>query len=77
MKTGITDIEESLEIVKNTYNQQAKTYDYLYSGKVIDCENNMLQDVLGRSIPNNETVLDAGCGTGLVLDLLHINPQKL
>ena len=76
MKTGITDIEESLQIVKNTYNQQAKTYDYLYSGKVIDCENNMLQDVLGRSIPNNETVLDAGCGTGLVLDLLHINPKN-
>lgn len=71
---GITEIEESLQVVKNVYNQKAKTYDFLYSGKVIDCENNMLQDVLSRSIPKNESVLDAGCGTGLVLDLVHINP---
>ena len=58
-----------------SYDQIAETYDCLHEDLESRREGQAIADVLGSFVRNSQKVLDLGCGTGLLLELLDVNPE--
>ena len=69
MVAGTTTISLAMKKVSviDYYNTLADKYDDMYTDKVSMCENDVFFDWLSRRRSEGR-VLDAGCGTGIVLD---------
>jgi SAM-dependent methyltransferase len=56
------------------FNKNAHEYDTKLSSDLANAENEVLFDYLAQEINKGDTVFDAGCGTGLLLDYIDIEP---
>lgn len=65
----------SQELYKS-YDRIADQYDEHYTAPVNLQENAELAVMIGRLVTSETRVLDIGCGTGLVLDLVDIPPEN-
>lgn len=63
-------------MIYEQYDRIAGEYDDHYTDPKDILENNVIQAMLSRIITPESTVLDIGCGTGLVLDLVEIDPAN-
>lgn len=62
--------------VSKAYDDLADGYDdYHVDGKSL-AENRLIADYLTRYIKPDDLVLDLGCGTGLLLDLIDLPPER-
>jgi predicted TPR repeat methyltransferase len=59
-------------MLEKTYNELAEKYDTMYKDPVCLAEDKALFDYLTRQVPLFKSVLDLGCGTGLLLENLMI-----
>lgn len=59
--------------VAEAYDRFAAQYDVIYSGKVVEAENRAIRERLGGIA---DPVLDVGCGTGLLVDLIRPDPES-
>lgn len=57
-------------MAQKTYDCIADRYDDIYSSKHCHVENQLVAGMLKQVLPPTRPILDVGCGTGLLLDLL-------
>ena len=63
--------------IEKFYDEIANDYDEVYSSAVEIAENKFLEFyVCGAIDTETDVILDAGCGTGLLLDLIDIDPER-
>lgn len=58
------------------FNNNAEVYDKKLSSPLAIAENKVLFEFLSEEIEDHHTVFDAGCGTGLLLDYIKIDPEN-
>ena len=58
------------------FNKNAEVYDKKLSSPLAVAENKVLFGFLSEEIEDHHTVFDAGCGTGLLLDYIKIDPKN-
>ena len=58
------------------FNNNAEVYDKKLSTPLAIAENEVLFEFLSNEIEEHHTVFDAGCGTGLLLDYIKIDPKN-
>ena len=58
-----------------SYGQIAETYDSLHKDLESRKEDQVIADLLGSFVRSSQKVLDLGCGTGLLLELLDVDPE--
>ena len=72
---GTQDAPEASSITTpSVYDILAPTYDARYSTPEHSAENRQIAEMLGDL--RNTRVLDIGCGTGLLIDIMPINPRR-
>ena len=58
-----------------SYDQIAETYNSRYGDLQSRREGQAIADVLRSFVRSSQNVLDLGCGTGLLLELLDVDPE--
>jgi len=62
--------------IRDSYNAIAEKYDNLFSDRSFVAEEIMLGSMLGSFMSKTEYVLDIGCGTGVLLSIVEIEPSR-
>lgn len=62
--------------IEDLYDEVAPEYDHFHVDAKSLAENRYVEAFLARWLRPKERVVDLGCGTGLLLDLVHVPPEQ-